>query len=147
MIGSRRFSPVLLLRTGSELYPRSAQVVARSFLPRASTSKFCGFAIMPRDLIQARPQIKCYPRHLMKKIAALIAILSLPQSAFGAMDSQCGSIVKSKARLACYDKLATPAKEPQAQQPTKTTFPDSANPFSAEEARTNARLKGICRGC
>jgi len=34
-----------------------------------------------------------------------------------------------------------------AAQPAKVAVPDLANPFSAEEARTNARLKGICRGC
>ena len=85
----------------------------------------------------------------MTKIAMLIAILSLPQSAF-AIGAPCGSIVKSKARLACYDRLAIPATGVDADvaaQPAKVVVPDLANPFSAEEARTNARLKGICRGC
>jgi hypothetical protein len=86
----------------------------------------------------------------MKTISALLAIMLLSQSAFAVTALECGSVVKSKARLACYDRQASPAKGSELQvlpKSEKPVFPDSANPFSAEEARTNARLKGICRGC
>jgi hypothetical protein len=86
----------------------------------------------------------------MKTISALVAIMLLSQSAFAVTASECSSVVKSKARLACYDRLANPSKGSEFQvvpKLEKPVFTDSANPFSAEEARTNARLKGICRGC
>ncbi|MDB6147082.1 MAG: hypothetical protein JWO45_746 [Spartobacteria bacterium] len=86
----------------------------------------------------------------MKKISALVAIMLLSQSALAVTVSECSSVVKSKARLACYDRLANPSKGSEFQvvpKPEKPVLTDSANPFSAEEARTNARLKGICRGC
>jgi hypothetical protein len=81
----------------------------------------------------------------MKTISALVAIMLLSQSAFGVTASECSSVVKSKARLACYDRLASSSKGSELLE--KPVFTDLANPFSAEEARTNARLKGICRGC
>jgi hypothetical protein len=86
----------------------------------------------------------------MKTISALVAIILLSPSAFAVTALECSSVIKSKARLACYDRPATPSRGSEFQvvpKSEKPIFTDSANPFSAEEARTNARLKGICRGC
>jgi hypothetical protein len=86
----------------------------------------------------------------MKTMSALVALMLLSQGAFAVTASECSSVVKSKARLACYDRLASPSKGSEflvVPKLEKPFFTDSANPFSAEEARTNARLKGICRGC
>jgi hypothetical protein len=86
----------------------------------------------------------------MKRVAVLIAMLSFAPGVFAATDLSCSAVIKSKARLACYDRLATPAKATADSLPLQTAkpdFSDRAHPFSAEEARTSARLKGICRGC
>jgi hypothetical protein len=59
-------------------------------------------------LIHAQLQINCYMLRQMKMIATLITFLSLLQSAF-AIEAQCSSIARSKARLAYYDRLGAPA--------------------------------------
>ena len=51
------------------------------------------------------------------------------------------------ARLSCYDATYPPKIEkPVAfeKDPSRAVYKD---PFIAEDARTNAKLKNICRGC
>ena len=86
----------------------------------------------------------------MKRLALLVAICALSQSAF-AQTPECKSIADSTARLACYDKSAPPAaraRAPLRAVPASTVdsgkYVDS---ISAEDALMNARLKNICRGC
>jgi hypothetical protein len=81
----------------------------------------------------------------MRVIAVLIAICALSQAAT-AETSECKAITPAGKRLACYDKAATPAKsvEPPAASKTPTKYVDT---ISAEDARMNAQLKNICRGC
>jgi hypothetical protein len=82
----------------------------------------------------------------MKFIALLIAICALSQAAI-AQTTDCKSIAGREDRLACYDKAAQPAKSttrPAAAQPAASGYVD---PIGAEDARMNARLKNICRGC
>jgi hypothetical protein len=81
----------------------------------------------------------------MKFIALLIAICALSQAA-SAQTPDCKSIAARKDRLACYDK-AQPAASPT---PLAASLPAASgyvDPISAEDARMNARLKNICRGC
>jgi hypothetical protein len=82
----------------------------------------------------------------MRFIALLIAICGLSQVAI-AQTPDCKSIAARKDRLACYDNAAQLAKsttQPAALQPAASGYVD---PISAEDARMNARLKNICRGC
>ena len=82
----------------------------------------------------------------MKFIAPLIAICALSQAAV-AQTPDCKSILARKDRLTCYDKAAQPATLPTplaASQPAASGYVD---PIGAEDARMNARLKNICRGC
>jgi hypothetical protein len=79
----------------------------------------------------------------MKFIALLIATCVLSQAAI-AQTPDCKSIAARKDRLACYDKVAQPATPLAASQPAASGYVD---PISAEDARMNARLKNICRGC
>jgi hypothetical protein len=82
----------------------------------------------------------------MKSVALLIAICTLSQAA-NAQTPDCKSIAVRKDRLACYDKAGEPAKSttrPAAAQPAASGYVD---PISAEDARMNAQLKNICRGC
>ena len=60
----------------------------------------------------------------------------------------CRKLDSTGERLACYDAAFPPKttkKEPVVQNDTaRTAYKD---PFVAEEARTTAKLKTICRGC
>jgi hypothetical protein len=85
----------------------------------------------------------------MRVIALLIAICSLSQAAVAA-GPECKSISAPGERLACYDKAATPAKSVEQPTASKTPKPDQSkyvDAISEEDARMNARLKNICRGC
>jgi hypothetical protein len=87
----------------------------------------------------------------MKFFMVILAMCALSQSAF-AQTGECKSIPDARGRLACYDKAApTPAaaaKPPlrAAPQPKVDTakYVDS---IDEEDARMQARLKNICRGC
>jgi hypothetical protein len=84
----------------------------------------------------------------MRAIALLTAICALSQAAF-AQTPECKSIMAPGERLACYDKALPPAKT-TARPAASNTKPDPAkyvDTISAEDARMNAQLKNICRGC
>jgi hypothetical protein len=64
-----------------------------------------------------------------------------------AKEPDCRAIESTSGRLACYDAAFPPkAKQPTAaeQDAARAAYKD---PFIAEEARTAAKLKNICRGC
>lgn len=85
----------------------------------------------------------------MKVVAALIAIVLLSQAA-AAQTRECKSISGSNERLACYDRAATPAKAVERPAAAKTPEAEPSkyvDSISAEDARMNAQLKNICRGC
>jgi hypothetical protein len=85
----------------------------------------------------------------MKVVASLIAMLALSQAAV-AQSQDCKSLSGSKQRLACYDRATTPAKAVERPAASKTPNADPAkyvDTISAEDARMNAQLKNICRGC
>jgi hypothetical protein len=83
----------------------------------------------------------------MRLLAILVAIGALCQTA-NAQTADCKSISKPDARLACYDKAAAPAKsELRAAPAANADGGKYVDPVLAEDARMNARLKSICRGC
>ncbi|BAL76274.1 hypothetical protein [Bradyrhizobium cosmicum] len=82
----------------------------------------------------------------MKMLIVVLALGTFAQSAV-AKEPDCRIIESTSGRLACYDA----AFPPKAKQPTVVES-DAAraaykDPFVAEEARTAAKLKNICRGC
>ncbi|WP_441236694.1 hypothetical protein [Bradyrhizobium sp. 930_D9_N1_4] len=82
----------------------------------------------------------------MKVFIVVLALGMFVQSAV-AKEADCRTIESTSGRLACYDA----AFPPQAKQPTAAEK-DAAraaykDPFIAEEAKTAAKLKNICRGC
>jgi len=87
----------------------------------------------------------------MRLVAALIAMAALCQSA-DARAAECKSLTDPATRLACYDKAnppiathPTPAPRPvPAAKADNTGYVDS---LGEEDARVNAQLKNICRGC
>ncbi|WP_291861352.1 hypothetical protein [Bradyrhizobium sp.] len=95
----------------------------------------------------------------MRFIAIFAAICALSQTAT-AQPGQCKLIADGTARLACYDKAApraAPADKaavagpiPAAPAKLQASKPDDGryiDTISAEDARMNARLRNICRGC
>jgi hypothetical protein len=80
----------------------------------------------------------------MKTLFLVSALGAFAQSALAA-EPNCRAIESTVARLSCYDA----AFPPKVQKPANVDVPpgDYKDPFVAEEARTAAKLKNICRGC
>jgi hypothetical protein len=67
-----------------------------------------------------------------------------------AQTSECQSIPKANARLACYDRMSppiSPGKSAPAQTQQAPTQGKFVDPLGAENERTDAAIKNICRGC
>lgn len=82
----------------------------------------------------------------MKTTLAVLALCTLAQGALAA-GPDCRTIESMSGRLACYDAASPPKIEkPSAVEndASRTAYKD---PFIAEEARTAAKLRNICRGC
>jgi hypothetical protein len=78
-----------------------------------------------------------------------LAVLALCAYASGALAAapECRGIENANVRLSCYDATYPPRMEKSAvpeKDPTRAAYKD---PFIAEDAKTNAKLKNICRGC
>jgi hypothetical protein len=95
----------------------------------------------------------------MRLVALLVAICAMSQSA-QALTSGCKTIPDAGARLACYDKanpLSAPidksaATKAAAPMPARTPGAKAGatnyvDTIGEEDARMNAQLKNICRGC
>jgi hypothetical protein len=91
----------------------------------------------------------------MRPFAVIVAFGVLSQSVLSqsalAQSPECRSIPDPGIRLACYDRAAPPAAAtarpiaPAARaNPPAGGYVDS---LSAEDARVNAQMKNICRGC
>ena len=79
-----------------------------------------------------------------------LAVLALCECATGALAAvpECRVIENANARLSCYDAVYPPPKMEKSavaeKDPSRAAYKD---PFSAEDARTSAKLKNMCRGC
>jgi len=85
----------------------------------------------------------------MKPVALLIAFLAFCGPAV-AQTAECQSVPKASDRLACYDKAAPPASKakPAAATPAPQSQPGQAvDMLAVENARLDAKIKNICRGC
>lgn len=91
----------------------------------------------------------------MRFFAVLIAVGALCQTAI-AQTPDCKSMTNPAARLGCYDKAAAPAAvsatasaKPRlrAVPPSKVDGGKYVDSLATEDARVNAQLKNICRGC
>jgi hypothetical protein len=86
----------------------------------------------------------------MRFLVILVAIGALSQSAI-AQAGECKSIADPAGRLACYDKTAPPvassARPARAAPASKADPAKYVDTIGAEDARMNAQLKNICRGC
>ncbi|MCP1733370.1 hypothetical protein ABIF38_004315 [Bradyrhizobium japonicum] len=82
----------------------------------------------------------------MRRIIAALALFTCVQSAI-AKGPDCRAIGGATARLACYDAAYPPKLEKPAIVESDAGRPSYKDPFAAEEARTAAKIKNICRGC
>jgi hypothetical protein len=81
---------------------------------------------------------------MMKSVALLVAcVLCGPAIA---QTSDCQSIAKASERLACYDKAAPPISRSKPAAASPPSAPP-ADPLAAENARLDAKINNICRGC
>jgi hypothetical protein len=95
-------------------------------------------------------------RIAMKPAALLIALFALCEPAI-AQTTECQSDPKASDRLACYDRAASPARRvkpvaaspaPAAASQVPAAEPVQPGDLLAEEnARLDAKIKNICRGC
>jgi len=82
----------------------------------------------------------------MKTTFAVLALCVYATAAVAAVP-ECRVIENANARLSCYDAVYPPKTEKSVvseRDPSRAAYKD---PFSTEDARTNAKLKNICRGC
>ena len=82
----------------------------------------------------------------MKTVVAVLALCAFASGALAA-GRECRSVESTSARLACYDAASPPKTEKPKAAEKDASRPEYKDPFLAEDARTTAKLKNICRGC
>jgi len=82
----------------------------------------------------------------MKTVVAVLALCAFASGALAA-GRECRSVESTSARLACYDAASPPKIEKPKAGEKAASRPEYKDPFLAEDARTTAKLKNICRGC
>jgi len=86
----------------------------------------------------------------MKIFFAILALCAFASGALAA-GTDCRTIESNSVRLACYDAASPPkiekSKGAEKAVENDATRPAYKDPFLAEDARTTAKLKNICRGC
>ena len=82
----------------------------------------------------------------MKTTLAVLALCVCATSALAAAP-ECRVIENANARLSCYDAAHPPKMEKSAVSEKDLPRAVYKDPFIAEDAMTNAKLKNICRGC
>lgn len=85
----------------------------------------------------------------MKPVALLVALCGFCGPAI-AQTTECQSVPKASDRLACYDRAAPPTSKSKSAATAPASSPQrdqAVDPLAAENARLDARIKNICRGC
>jgi hypothetical protein len=82
----------------------------------------------------------------MKMTLAVVALCTCTQGALAA-GPDCGAIESTSGRLACYDAASPPKMAKPTAVENDVSRAAYKDPFIAEDARTTAKLKNICRGC
>jgi hypothetical protein len=86
----------------------------------------------------------------MKSLVSLIAALCAFCGPAIAQTAECQSIPKASDRLACYDRAMPPMNRAKRPSASATLSPQPGQPgdlLAAENARLDAKIKNICRGC
>lgn len=82
-------------------------------------------------------------------VALMLGTLILGTLSQGAVAAgpDCRAIESTSERLACYDAAFPPKEKKPAAADNDASRSAYKDPFVAEEAKTAAKLKNICRGC
>ncbi|WP_234685820.1 type VI secretion system-associated protein TagO [Bradyrhizobium monzae] len=83
---------------------------------------------------------------MMKMSLAVFVLCTFAQNAL-ARELDCRAIENTSGRLACYDAAFPPKIKAPVTVESDASRAAYKDPFTAEEARTAAKLKNICRGC
>jgi len=83
---------------------------------------------------------------LVASMLGTLILATLPQGAVAA-GPDCRAIESTSGRLACYDAAFPPKEKKPAAAENDGSRAAYKDPFVAEEAKTAAKLKNICRGC
>ena len=83
----------------------------------------------------------------MKTTIALSGALRIHAKRARQAGPNAAGIESTSGRLACYDAASPPKMAKPAVVENDTTRAAYKDPFLAEDARTTAKLKNICRGC
>lgn len=91
------------------------------------------------------------------RFAPAVAFLWVFAGTAAAQDAECRTIESGTARLACYDRAAPPVSKarPSVSKQTKSTPATTGQGqaaqgqdfLAAENARLDAAIRNICRGC
>jgi hypothetical protein len=81
------------------------------------------------------------------RVIVLFLLCIFSEAAIAQTD--CQSVPKANARLACYDKISPPGAlgKPATPKAPAAESGQYVDPLAAENARTNKAVKTICRGC
>jgi hypothetical protein len=82
----------------------------------------------------------------MKKMIVVLMLCAFAQGT-QAKGPVCRDILAPSERLACYDLASPPKSAPSVVKSSDASRPPYSDPFIAEDAKTTAKLKTICRGC
>ena len=85
----------------------------------------------------------------MKLIAPVVLFCAFSQFAAAQTATTCQSIAKPSDRLACYDKATPPIRPAKATaaKPPAADQGSAIDQLAVENARLDAKIKTICRGC
>jgi hypothetical protein len=118
---------------------------------RDSRRQLCAISIAFVTLPSLQSPGSLYFRRIvMKSVALLILALCAFCGPAIAQTTECQSIPKASDRLACYDKAKPPmskAKPAAASTAPSTPQGQPGDLLAAENARLDARINNICRGC
>ena len=82
----------------------------------------------------------------MKTLLAALMLAAFAQSAL-AKERDCRAIDGTSARLACYDAAYPPKLKMPVPRTDAASRDAYVDPIAAEDAKTAAKMKNICRGC
>ena len=99
------------------------------------------------DAVVSRFQMNMFCKEdRMKLLLAATLLVGFAQGAL-AREPDCRAIDSTSGRLACYDAAFPPKLKMPAARMDAAPRDSYVDPLVAEDARTAAKLKNICRGC
>ncbi len=86
------------------------------------------------------------------KLLLLTALIFVGCQGAVAQTSECSTVPKASDRLACYDRATPPIAAKPVTSKQKAAAPDTSpnqvvDALAVENAKLDAKLKRICRGC